>query len=74
MYPALFNKSNRNNDVLVDSEGYEYVAKNKPTGADSVVYWNCRRRNVKCPARAKTQVVNGVIMIAAVNGMHCHGL
>ena len=58
MEPARFVKSNRNKEILVDTNNYEYRFKDiQKDVVNPTSYWYCRQRDSqKCTAKAKTIV------------------
>ena len=74
MYAATFTKSKRNRDILVDKSRYEYRYKDiQKNVINLTTYWECREKDSsKCPAKAKTVVVEEQVMIKELIGTHTH--
>ena len=74
MYAATFTKSKRNRDILVDKSRYEYRYKDiQKNVINPTTYWECREKDSsKCPAKAKTVVVEEQVMIKELIGTHTH--
>ena len=65
LIPAVFIKSNKGSDILVDEYQYQYL---KQRGVGELSYWTCRQRKSHgCSARAISVVIDGVQYIREVN-------
>ena len=74
MEPARFVKSNRNKEILVDTNNYEYCFKDiQKDVVNPTSYWYCRQRDSqKCTAKAKTIVKDDQVFIKELSGNHNH--